>query len=312
MKLSTTNLLLASFFVALASIAPAQEKSIQPDPPAVQAKYARVKMLTDAAELLVKQGKLEEAFSTFDEACRIGLELPTFGAGARLRYAEALDRSGRLESAIVQYKKVFRWDSANKKIHQGSGFAPEVAMEFALCLAKANMPEEAKAFYHLGLKTYNVEGLRYKEPTPFLVVFADEPEGVAWEYSKENLEAAVSMITLKTAFGTLEGEEVAYNRIRSIAPAWMYPIFWKVAEAGDSAKGRKLIAQCDAMAMSARDRADFERYKIDFAEHLRLNEVNDTHVALDRRPMLVGAQVRSRMTCLQTCVDIVKRFIESD
>lgn len=300
----------------LASHALAQGgKVIRPENPIVTAKRAEIRALQERARVLLRSDQIEQAISVLREATAIEASLVdgTWGLSGQ-ELARLYVKLGRTEEALEAYRMLFRWDKAGWVPTGWDLVGPRIPrMEYAILLAKAGRPEDAKAMYYSELRRFNGGG-RFKEPVPFLVVFDPEPEGVYWEYSPERLEAAALMIV------ALEGGTVDFvtreqtptrdilRRVRALAPDWFYPVMYLAAQNWRYRQGPELLALAESLARPGLERDLIAKYRLELAEHKAIIEAEDTPDAPDERPMLEGCARRSRMQCLRPNETILRRL----
>ncbi len=303
----------------LASHALAQGgKVIRPENPIVTAKRAEIRALQERARVLLRSDQVEQAISVLREATAIEASLVdgTWGSSGEA-LARLYVKLGRTEEALEAYRMLFRWDKA---LWVPSGWdlvGPRIPMmEYAILLAKAGRPEDAKAVYYAGLRDFNppAASSRKHEPVPFLVVFDPEPEGVYWEYSPERVEAAALMIMalhggwmdFVTQEQTLPLDIV--RRVRALAPDWFYPVMYLAAENWRYRQGPELLALAESLARPGLERDLIAKYRLELAEHRAIIEAEDTPDAWDERPLLEGWSRRSRMQCLRPNETILRRL----
>ncbi|MBV6491930.1 MAG: hypothetical protein M5U21_04410 [Fimbriimonadaceae bacterium] len=301
----------------LASHALAQGgKVIRPENPIVTAKRAEIRALQERARVLLRNDQVEQAISVLREATAIeaSLDFGTWGVSGQ-SLARLYVKLGRTEEALEAYRMLFRWDKAGWVPSGWDLVGPRIpTMEYAILLAKAGRPEDAKAMYYSELRRFNGSGQRPAEPVPFLVVFDPEPEGVYWEYSPERLEAAALMIM------ALEGDSADFvtqewthtrdimRRVRALAPDWFYPVMYLAAQNWRFPQGPELLALAESLARPGLERDLIAKYRLELAEHKAIIEAEDTPFAWDERPMLEGCARRSRMQCLRPNETILRRL----
>ncbi|MCK6631705.1 MAG: hypothetical protein L6Q31_04945 [Fimbriimonadaceae bacterium] len=291
-------------------------KVIRPENPIVTAKRAEIRALQERARVLLRSDQIEQAISVLREATAIeaSLDFGTWGVSGQ-SLARLYVKLGRTEEALEAYRMLFRWDKAGWVPSGWDLVGPRISMmEYAILLAKAGRPEDAKAMYYSELRRFNGGGQRSAEPVPFLVVFDPEPEGVYWEYSPERLEAAALMIMaleggpadFVTQEHTLPRDIV--RRVRALAPDWFYPVMYQAAQNWRYRQGPELLALAESLARPGLERDLIAKYRLELAEHRAIIEAEDTPDASDERPMLEGCARRSRMQCLRPNETILRRL----
>jgi tetratricopeptide (TPR) repeat protein len=319
MKRNAIRIILA-LGCALSSIGiHAQGKAISPPNLELQAKDTKVRSLVDRAEQLKSKGKIDAAAKTLKEAIAIErtYAYPNFLTGVASRLARMLVSAGRDEEAVAAYRQCFAWDIRRGDL-EGH---PENAVGFALLLSKLGKVEEAKAMYYWVLRNFNggrgydgvwnLNGLRFFEPVPFLVVFDPDPDAVVWEYTPDRFRAAVLMVS---QFGSADPK--AIDEIRKLAPDWFWPIVYLADKTdpirdetytSNAAKRSALISQADSLA-----RPGLEQELMGWYHHL----IKEAPSAMrdykpgtvEHRPMTEGNRRRALIAVLKPNEALLKKL----
>jgi tetratricopeptide (TPR) repeat protein len=328
MKKTIMQVLMAAIAVALNSSVVAQGgSSASPTDPVEAAKFARAKELIRQARELVTAGNDELAELKLGEAAVVEASI-RYGAPAYAKYclAKIHLKRNRIPDALEAYKATFSWNPSARygKVWQGdldtwSGAGIQAALEYAVLLGRQGHAEDAKAMYYFALRAYMLdEKSRLMEPAPFLVVFDQDPEGIAWQYSPERLEAAACMLQAMLSSGTTDfatnvrtTSAQFVQRARTLAPDWFYPVLFMANNAQNgSEREQQLLAEAESLARPGLERQLVEGFRqrlADWREHCEQNNIA-WKMANDMRPLTEGAERRKRMQCLRPNEQILRRL----
>lgn len=179
-------------------------------------------MMMGRAEEFLRKNQLDDAIAVFQEAIRLQGESRFFDHYFNYPLAKALALAGRNKEALAAFKKSISWDPVAKELYVLQGRATPVAMDYAICLAKCGMDEEAKALYYFGLSKFNQYG-NYGERFPFLVVFEPEYTMTVWDYAPEKLVAAATMA--KAPF-VQPDNRTTIEEAHKMEPDWIIPVMY--------------------------------------------------------------------------------------
>jgi tetratricopeptide (TPR) repeat protein len=299
-RLAATMLFLAVVLSASAQVDQYGRPTVSPERRAFDNLFSQ---MNDQAKALEEGDQFQEALAIYSEVAEMQEARNIFSSRSKYGMARCLTALGREEEALGAFKRAFMWSSRSGRLTLGDGDGDFIRMsaDYAMLLAKRGRAEDAKALYYSALRRFNLggtypnyamEGRRYKEPVPFLVVFDPEPLGIAWEYSPQNLEAALKMLLALTT-----AQKDLLSQVKALRPDWFYPVMYEEVRYGDRNPG--LLAQAEALAKPGLEKQLVATYKVELAEHQAFLDASDLVHVPDRRPMREGNLRRAQMQCLQ-------------
>lgn len=302
--------------------ASAQIKFILPPDPVAEAKIARAGELIEQARPLARRNEDQQAIAILRRAADIEATIRAgFWSRAKYALARIYVKQNRIDDALANFKAVFAWNpkSLLGGIKRGDldGGSVQAAIEYAILLAQAGRPGDAKALYYYGLRAYlNQELPRDMEPAPFLVVFDLEPEGICWDYSPRRLEAAAMMLsgmltggTTDFATGVVTSSRDNIAKARELAPEWFYPVLFLANQANyGSERQQDLLSQAGALVKPGIERQLLDQYRRDLADWRAICDEHGWAQAVDGRPLAEGARRRSQMQCLRPDEQVLRRL----
>lgn len=194
---------------------------------------------------LYRQQRHDEMIAAYGEAAALSEQLSYFTSDYHHRFARVLTRAGRRDEALEAYRKAVRWDAEQGELDSHI----EIAMEYAILLARAGREEDAKAMYYYGLRIFNRLPGGTLEPFPFLVVFDPDPVMQYWPYSVENLTAAATVLT-----ADLSGPYRPYEKVRQMKPDWILPAIYNVWQPLVDHQERERLAAATRLARTQEER----------------------------------------------------------
>lgn len=274
------------------SLAHAQTRTeLKPDPPEVRAKKQRADQAHERGRAFLKQNQLEQAIEAFREVVAIEKTIPGSGFRSSPNYdlAKALTLAKRPEEALAAYKQAFRWDPKRGELDTNGPPFIQLGMDYAIALAKANRPNDAKAVYYSTLRKLSEARWGF-EPFPFLVVFDPDPTMTEWELTKENLVAAATMLRAPES----GPDAIALTEsVRNMKPDWIMPVMY-LANRGKDRQNNLDVAM--SLARNAEERMWVQEYK---ANHVRIEgEESKERWARETRLAEIGVARRKASVAL--------------
>lgn len=299
--MNKSTLLIISLTLTV-SCAFGQVKDVPPPSPEYIRLSNEVMTLTKKADEMASAGNLDVAVPLYEKAMALDESIEEVGGMAAYHYGRALLNAGRYAESAKAYNRLFRWDSGKQKPFHSSGGVVSYCMEYAIALSELGRVDEAKAIYHYGLSRFNGPKSREREPLPFLVVFASEPDGIEWEYTKQNLKVAALMLRLQDY--SIHTKDI--DKVRRLAPNWFYPLIWLANQ--DGRRSEDCLAQAKAL-VKPNEQKLLEQYLSEREEHkAHLQQTGGTYS--DKRPMTRGVEIRSRMKCLDPDNSVLKSMFK--
>lgn len=244
-------------------------KTIPPPDPAFLAMQSKVGQLRDRASELVKEDKHMDALAVLQECLDIEVRwwgLDKVNSTTYYRMAKIHQKLGNRTQALDAYRLALqRQKYAGEPYVRVSVNGPlqdEFLFDYAMLLHQVGRNQDAKMLYYALLR--NLTG--YGEPFPFVVVFDPDAEGEVWEFTAQNLEAALLMARtlIPSTPHALPGDvtrEAARLRVRELKPNWACPLVQQAWATRSEGKRDALFDQAEALARSATERDAIRRIR---------------------------------------------------
>jgi tetratricopeptide (TPR) repeat protein len=272
-------------------------KEIPPPDPAFLEMNAKVGRLFYKAHDLVREAKYVEALAVFQESLEI--ELGWWGphrvsSGTYYWMAKIHQKLGNRSQALDAYRLAFKRQTyaAEPYVRVSNGaLVDEFVLDYALLLNDAGRHQDAKVLYYSLLR--NLTG--YGEPFPFVVVFDQDAEGEVWEFTPQNLEAALLMARTLVASTThaLPGDvtrEEARRRVRELKPDWAYPLVQQAWATRSEEKRNALFDQAEALARTPAERDAIRKVRTFEVAKRPASEPDPVSVRANLRVLKEGVQ----------------------
>lgn len=281
-------------------------RAIDPPDPRESAKSQALAQMLDIARGHRAKGEFDLAIHELRRAMAHELTMKRTPRIAECDLAMLLSSQGKDDMAIEMFQQTFKWNADRHELVQLAGGARE-SMEYAIVLARSGKKDEAVAAYYFGLSEYNSSS-RDIEPVPFVTVFDSEPEGVQWEYSQDRLEAA-ALILIAFQAKPFDDIEKIMARVRKLAPDWYLPdALWAAANWTLPVEVSAGLERARLLARPGLEAEFVRQLGVDIADHIAKNKADDTPHADDFRPMKEGGERRSRMKCLSSSDEVLRRL----
>lgn len=255
-----TKTTLTILLVLLLNLAFGQGNDRKPISADLVAKQRKANAATKQGDEALAAGRTDDAIAAFREVVKIEGTYGHFVSSGNYDLAKALTLAGRTDEALAAYRRAFKWDPARKDLKVNGPPVVDLAMDYAILLAKSGKADEAKSIYYYGLRSgFNPYGESTQEPFPFLVVFdpEDVPNATVWDYSADSLIAAATMAKAPTAAQT----RPLVQEVRRMEPGWVLPVVYLARMLTEGSKKEALLSEAEGLARTDAERGWIKAYR---------------------------------------------------
>lgn len=196
-------------------------KNPQPISPGLLAKHERAADAISKGAQFLRARDLDAAIASFRQAVEIERTYGYFASRGSYELAKALTAAGRTEEALDAYKRAVSWDPVKKELDINGPPHIRVATDYAVLLARTGRSEDAKAIYYFALRSFNSNAEGDKEQLPFLIVFDQDQTMTSWQYSRERLIAAATLVRAAD-----DDQRALFEGVRRQASDWAIPALY--------------------------------------------------------------------------------------